>query len=85
MRSRWWRCLVSCAWLVTTTSIAACSSSDEEKAEKQRECDSIEDAIHAAADARSLPRQGACNNPAAPEFGEACTKLSRCRRDLAEM
>lgn len=64
--------------------LAACSSDEEERAEKQRECDGIEDEIRRAANTRGMPAQGACN-AGVSDFEQACTALSRCRRDLADM
>ncbi len=65
--------------------VVACGSSEDEKAAKQRECDQIATDIRDAARARSLPEEGACNNPNATDFATACARLKQCNNELASM
>ena len=60
--------------------VGGCSS-DEEKAEKQKECETIANDLRIAAVARGIPTLGACTNPSAPELRDDCESAEgvQCR------
>ena len=62
----------------------ACAS-EEERDAKQRECEGMAEEIREAARSRGLPSERLCNNPEAPELGEACARLAKCNQELEEM
>ncbi|MDF2698073.1 MAG: Thiol-disulfide isomerase, partial [Labilithrix sp.] len=45
------------------------------KSDAQSKADTVADQIRVAANARKIPTQGACNNPAGTDFAEACQTL----------
>lgn len=64
--------------------LSACSSEDE-KREKQEECDKIAADIRSAAAARGIAPEGICNNPSATDFKGACDRLRQCNKEVDEL
>jgi hypothetical protein len=64
--------------------VAACSR-QEERAEKQRECEALADEIREEARLKGIPSQESCNREKAPALVEDCDRLSECNRQLAEL
>jgi len=73
--------------LVSLIALANCSSDDDERAKKQKECDDIAaDIRDKAVNVYGQPAQGACTNPALkPAFDTACARHDQCEKELSEL
>lgn len=71
--------------LAAAALVCACGSSDEERRDKQKECDAIAEDIRNAARVRGIASQGICNNPSATDFAAACARLRKCNQELDEL
>jgi hypothetical protein len=70
--------------IVLVAVLVACSS-EEDRREKQRECDAIADDIRTTATQRGLNTQGVCSNTnpsVQQDFGPKCRDLKRCNDEL---
>ena len=71
--------------VIVFVSAPACSSTSQEREDKQEECAALAEEVRAAARERAIESEGLCNAEKVPELVASCARLAECNRELAEL